>query len=66
VVANYVIFVIANYIMCVVANYVGVFNSIEFTTTHIAFLVNICMATKNATCVFVILVANFFGVFDNK
>jgi hypothetical protein len=40
--------VIANYVMCVLANYIGVFGSIEFATTHVAFLVNICVANKNA------------------
>jgi hypothetical protein len=30
----------ANYVICVVANYVGVFDSIEFVITHVAFLVN--------------------------
>ncbi len=39
---------VANYVMCMLANYVGVFDSIEFATTHIAFLVNICVANKNA------------------
>jgi hypothetical protein len=46
--------VVANYVMCVISNYVGVFDNIEFATTHVAFLVNICVATKNATCVFAI------------
>jgi hypothetical protein len=77
----------------VLVNYVGVFDSIEFATTHVAFLVNICVAnknanmcvcyhtycifslyiyiylyvaTKNATYVFTILVANYIGVFDSK
>jgi hypothetical protein len=81
--------VVANYVTCVLANYVGVFDSIKFAITHIAFLVNICVAnknanmcicchtccifsfniyvaTKNATCVFAILVANYIGVFDSK
>jgi hypothetical protein len=58
--------VVANYVMCVIANYIDTFDSIEFATTHVAFLVNICVATKNATCVFVILITNYIGVFDNK
>jgi hypothetical protein len=29
-------------------------------------LVNIYVATKNVTCVFAILVANYIGVFDDK
>jgi hypothetical protein len=58
--------VVANYVMCVVANYVGVFDSIGFATTHVSFLVNICVATKHATCVYAILVANYVGVFDSK
>jgi hypothetical protein len=37
-----------------------------FATTHVVFLVNIYVATKNATCVFAILVVNYIGVFDNK
>jgi hypothetical protein len=37
-----------------------------FTTTHIAFLVNIYVATKNTTYVFAILIANYIGVFDSK
>jgi hypothetical protein len=55
-----------NKLRCVVANYVGVFDSIEFSTLHVAFLVNICVATKNVACVFTILVANYVGVFDSK
>jgi hypothetical protein len=38
--------------LCVVVNYVDIFDSIEFATIYVAFLVNICMTTKNATCVF--------------
>jgi hypothetical protein len=41
-----------------------------FATTHIVFLVYIYIyiyiATKNATYVFTILVANYIGVFDSK
>jgi hypothetical protein len=39
-----------------------------FATTYVAFLVNIYIyvATKNATYVFAILVANYIGVFDSK
>jgi hypothetical protein len=43
-----------------------------FATTHIVFLVYIYIyiylyvATKNATYVFTILVANYIGVFDTK
>jgi hypothetical protein len=32
----------------------------------LAFLVNIYVATKNATCLFTILVANYIDVFDSK
>jgi hypothetical protein len=39
---------VANYVMCMLANYVGVFDSIEFATTHVTFLVNICVANNNA------------------
>jgi hypothetical protein len=51
--------VVSNYVICVNANYVGVFDSIEFTTMHITFLVNICVATKNTTCVFAITHVTF-------
>jgi hypothetical protein len=34
--------------MCVLTNYVGVFDSMEFAITHVTFLVNICVAYKNA------------------
>jgi hypothetical protein len=45
--------VVANYITCVLANYVGVFNSIEFATTYVAFLVNIYVANKNVNmCIY--------------
>jgi hypothetical protein len=37
-----------------------------FATTYVTFLVNIYVATKNATCVFAILVVNYIGVFDSK
>jgi hypothetical protein len=37
-----------------------------FAITYITFLVNIYVATKNVTCVFAILVANYIGVFDDK
>jgi hypothetical protein len=37
-----------------------------FVITHVTFLVNIYVATKNATCVFAILAANYIGVFDSK
>jgi hypothetical protein len=37
-----------------------------FATTYVAILGNIYVATKNATCVFAILVANYIGVFDSK
>jgi hypothetical protein len=48
-----ILFVIANYVMYVLANYVGVFDNIEFATTHVTFLVNICVANKNANiCIY--------------
>jgi hypothetical protein len=62
----YMLCVVANYVMCVIANYIDAFDSIEFATTHVAFLVNIRVATKSATCVFAILIANYIGVLDNK
>jgi hypothetical protein len=40
--------VVTNYVRCVLANYVGIFDSIEFATTLKTFLVNICVANKNA------------------
>jgi hypothetical protein len=37
-----------------------------FDITHVAFLVNIYVATKNVTHVFAILVANYICVFNKK